>query len=189
MNLKIVIKKILITPVIVASILLLIPLIALQFYEEFNWTFFDFLIAWILFFVTGFIYKFSLFKANNIEYKIASATALLTGLLLIWVNFAVGIIGSEENPINTVYFLVILIGIIGSSIASFNAKGMSLTMFFMAGAMGIILISLLIYASLNFDKLPGLSVWGLISFHAFFIVIFAASGILFRNSTKIVNTK
>jgi hypothetical protein len=105
------------------AILLLIPLIAMQFTDEVVWTFVDFAVAGVLLFGTGLTYMLVTRSSGSIAYRIAIGFALFTGLLLIWVNLAVGIIGTESNPANTMYFGVFFIGIIGALIARFRAKG------------------------------------------------------------------
>ena len=77
-----------------AAILLLIPLIAMQFTDEVNWTFFDFVVAGVLLIGTGLLCDLVVRKTNNIKYRIAICTALLVTLFLIWAELAVGIFGT-----------------------------------------------------------------------------------------------
>lgn len=74
--------------------LLLIPLIAMQFTTEVNWELNDFVIAAVLLFGFGFIVEFILRKKNKISYRIIILIILLLILLLIWAELAVGIFGS-----------------------------------------------------------------------------------------------
>ena len=71
--------------------LLLIPLIAMQFTNEVNWTLCDFVVAGILLFGTGLIFNLVVRKIKNIKYRIVIGVALLIVLLLIWAELAVGI--------------------------------------------------------------------------------------------------
>jgi len=75
-------------------IILLLPLIAMQFTDEVNWTFFDFVIAGILLIGTGLIIEIAMRKIKNIQYLIAFIVAILIFLFLIWAELAVGIFGS-----------------------------------------------------------------------------------------------
>ena len=77
-----------------AAFLLLIPLIAMQFTDEVNWTPFDFVVAGVLLLGTGLIFDLVIRKIKNIKYKIAISIALLTVLLLIWAELAVGLFGT-----------------------------------------------------------------------------------------------
>ena len=75
-------------------ILLLIPLVAMQFTEEVNWTPFDFIIAGALLLGTGLMCEIAMRKINNIKYRIAVCVGLIAVLLLIWAELAVGIFGT-----------------------------------------------------------------------------------------------
>jgi peptidoglycan/LPS O-acetylase OafA/YrhL len=75
-------------------ILLLIPLIAMQFTNEVNWTFLDFAFAGALLLGTGLICELVIRKINKIKYRIAICVALLVVLLLTWTELAVGIFGT-----------------------------------------------------------------------------------------------
>lgn len=80
--------------VIVVTLLLLIPLIAMQFTDEVNWTLFDFVVAGTLLLGTGLMCELVIRKINKIKYRIAICVALLVVLLLIWAELAVGIFGT-----------------------------------------------------------------------------------------------
>ncbi len=87
-------NKRLIIIVLTSAILLLIPLIAMQFTDEVNWTLFDFVVAGALLLGTGLMCELVIRKINNIKYRIAVCVALLVVLLLIWAELAVGIFGT-----------------------------------------------------------------------------------------------
>ena len=80
--------------VLTAVLLLLIPFIAMQFTDEVNWSLFDFAIAGVLLLGTGLMCEFVMRKVKNVKYRIAICAALLTALLLIWIELAVGIFGT-----------------------------------------------------------------------------------------------
>ncbi|MCJ7554598.1 MAG: hypothetical protein MUO34_12020 [Ignavibacteriaceae bacterium] len=83
--------KRLILIVLTSAILLLIPLIAMQFTDEVNWTLFDFIVAGVLLLGTGLMCELVMRKVNKIRLRIAICVALLAMLLLIWAELAVGI--------------------------------------------------------------------------------------------------
>jgi hypothetical protein len=83
-------KRVLIIVSIVAS-LLLVPLIAMQFTDEVNWNFLDFMIAALLLLVSSLIGDFIIRKVTNSMLQIPLYIAVLVLLLLIWVELAVGI--------------------------------------------------------------------------------------------------
>ncbi len=82
--------------IIVSSValLLLIPLIAMQFTDEVNWSLFDFLIAAVLISGCGLTIAFILKKVKKTNYRIILITILLLILLLIWVELGIGIFGT-----------------------------------------------------------------------------------------------
>ena len=79
---------------LIITILLITPLIAIQFTDEVEWTLIDFIIAGTLLLSTGLILDFIIKKIKNIQYRIALSIALFIILLLIWVELAVGIFGT-----------------------------------------------------------------------------------------------
>ena len=79
---------------ITSLVILFIPLIAMQFTDEVNWTIFDFVIAGILLIGTGLVCEFTLRKIKKTKYRIAIILAILVILFLIWAELAVGIFGS-----------------------------------------------------------------------------------------------
>lgn len=74
-----------------AGFLLLVPLVAMQFTNEVNWSPFDFIIAGILLFGTGFTCELVLRFVKKTSHRIALLAAVLFCLLLIWAELAVGI--------------------------------------------------------------------------------------------------
>lgn len=77
-----------------AALLLLVPLIAMQFTNEVKWGPFDFLVAAVLLFGTGLLCEWTLRKVKKTPYRIAILAGLLIALLLIWAELAVGIFGT-----------------------------------------------------------------------------------------------
>lgn len=116
-----------------AIVLLLIPLIAMQLSNDWDWGVFDFVFIFILLFGMGVIFELVARKADSIAYKAGVGLAVLTALFLVWVNAAVGIIGDDE-AINLLYFGVLIIGLLGAILARFEAQGMARTMYAMAVA-------------------------------------------------------
>jgi peptidoglycan/LPS O-acetylase OafA/YrhL len=87
-------SKRLLAIVLVVAFLLLIPLVAMQFTGEVNWTLRDFVTAGVLLLGTGLMCEFVIRKVKRKKYRIALIVAILAVLLLIWVELAVGIFGT-----------------------------------------------------------------------------------------------
>lgn len=164
-------------PAIATGLLLLIPLIAMQFSEDVVWTHSDFILAGIMIFGTGITYTLVTRKSEEIAYRVAVGFALFTGLFLIWSNLAVGLIGSENNEFNSLYFLVIGVGVMGAFIAKFRAIGLMYTLFTMAATQVIIAITALFT---DMADVPGSSVYEILAVNGFFITLFVVAAMLFR---------
>ena len=78
----------------IVSTMLLIPLIAMQFTDEVNWTLTDFVVAGVLLFGIGLLISVTLTKLRDSKYKGAILFAIIILFLLIWAELAVGIFGS-----------------------------------------------------------------------------------------------
>jgi Kef-type K+ transport system membrane component KefB len=76
------------------AILLLIPLIAMQFTHEVDWSMADFVIMGILLSATGILCELILRKVRSIKIRILLCGAILFGFFLIWAELAVGIFGT-----------------------------------------------------------------------------------------------
>ena len=79
---------------IFATILLVIPIIAMQFSNEVNWTISDFMVAGTLLFSTGLLFEFVLRKVKKMRNRIILVSIIIALLLLTWIELAVGIFGS-----------------------------------------------------------------------------------------------
>lgn len=86
-------KRLLIILAIVILILT-IPFIAMQLSDEVNWSLFDFIVAGVLLLATGLGCEFVIQKVKKKENRIAFIVVMITVLLLIWVELAVGIFGT-----------------------------------------------------------------------------------------------
>jgi len=77
-----------------AAIVLMIPLVAMQFTTEVNWTASDFLIMGALLFATAFVVDLILKKVKTFRSRLILVFGILALLILIWAEMAVGIFGS-----------------------------------------------------------------------------------------------
>lgn len=176
---------------IVTVSVLLIPLIAMQFTDEVAWTLSDFLFAAIILSGSGITFGLIAKKKSSLSYRLAVGIAVVTSLLIIWGNGAVGFIGSENNPINLLYGVVLAVEIIGLAISRLKLNGMSNTMFAAAFTQFIIpVIAVFHWKSTGASEME---YWGsagilqIFAFNGFFVLMFILSGILFSNATKDVD--
>lgn len=111
-----------------AGVLLLLPLIAMRFTTEVNWTASDFVFAGVVFGSVGILFELAVRMSRDPWYRAGVAAALLASFLNVWANAAVGMIGSENNPYNLLFLAVILLALLAAVAARFRAWGMALAM-------------------------------------------------------------
>lgn len=71
--------------------LLAVPFLASFFIEGFNWDLFDYIFAFIFFFVAGSLYQFFISKTQNKSKKVKIGVGLTFLFVYIWAELAVGI--------------------------------------------------------------------------------------------------
>jgi len=115
-----------------AACLLLVPLIARA-----PWTAFDFACMAFLLGSVGLGFELVARKSNSAPYRVAAGVAILAAFLLVWINGAVGMIGSEDDPINLLFLGVLAIGGVGALLARFRPRGMAVAMLATAAAQAL----------------------------------------------------
>lgn len=175
-------KNTLLTVLLVPSCILMIPAAAMLFkVEGWEWNAADFVFMWVLIASAIGAYKFVASKAPNGSYRAAAGIAAATALLLVWVNGAVGLIGSENNPANLMYGGVLAIGLIGAVIARLRPVGMAAALAATAFAQFLVPVVALIVRRPEFS--PGVAQVFALNFC--FVLLFAGSALLFwRAGTK-----
>ena len=164
---------------IATALLLLVPLLAMQFTDEVKWTALDFIVAGAMLFAAGLAFVLLTQRSKRIAYRLAAAIAVGAALMLVWGNLAVGLIGSEHNPANLMYAGVIAVEIIGVLIARFAPSGMSRALFATAAAQALVAL-IALAGGLGATEPPGR--FGILLINGFFVALFAASGWLFRRA-------
>jgi hypothetical protein len=121
-----------------AALLLLVPLVAMQFTHEVAWDAFDFAFFAALLLGVGGAFELVVRVSGNLLYRAAAALALAGAFLLVWINGAVGIVGSEVDNANLLFVGVIAVGVAGACLAHFGARGMALAMVATACAQALV---------------------------------------------------
>ena len=111
-----------------AAFLLVLPLIAMQFTEEVNWDETDFIIFGTMLALACGAYELAERATSNGAYRAAVGIAVAAAFILVWMNLAVGIIGTEDNPLNLMYGGVLAVGAVGALVARFRPGGMARAM-------------------------------------------------------------
>jgi len=165
---------------VITLLILSVPLVAMRFTDEVNWSLTDFIIMGSLIFSTGLSYVMLTRSSSNTISRIAFAMAIASTFLIVWVNLAVGLIGSGPNAANLMYAGIVAIVIIGTFISRLTTKGMEWVMFTAT-------IALVLFAAIQLltkmNEYPGSSVTEIIAVNGFFAILFGISGLLFRYVT------
>jgi len=166
---------------LVTVLLLLVPLLAMQFTPEVNWSPMDFAVGGVLLFIAGMSWMLLSARSAAIAYRLAAAIAVSTALLLAWGNLAVGLIGSEHDPANLMYAGVIGVAIIGVLAARGRAAGLSRALFATALAQALV-AAIALMGGLGASEPPGR--WGILILNGGFVALFALSGWLFARAAS-----
>jgi hypothetical protein len=113
-----------------AAVLLCVPAAAMRFAPEagFDWSASDFVVMGLLFALVGIGIELAVRASGSLAYRAAAIVGVLTAFLTIWVNLAVGMIGSEDNGYNWAFAGVIALAAAGALVARFRAGGTALAM-------------------------------------------------------------
>jgi hypothetical protein len=130
--------------------------------------------------VIGAVIAYKLTKTHGIAYRAAVGVAFAATFLLAWVNLAVGVIGSEDNPANLMYVGVLAVGIVVTIIARFRPHGMARALFAMALVQASVAVIALTFG-LGSTGSPPVEILGV---NGFFVALFVGSAWLFRNAAR-----
>jgi peptidoglycan/LPS O-acetylase OafA/YrhL len=105
-----------------AALVLLLPLVAMQFTDEVDWDVADLALFGAMLAAAGGSYELAAKMTRNYAYRAAVGVALAAAFLLIWLSLGVGIIGKGGDPANPMFFGVLAVGILGAIIARFQPR-------------------------------------------------------------------
>jgi hypothetical protein len=155
------------------AIVLSIPLIAMQYTPQIDWSLGDFMIIGAILWGALGAYEIAARLSTNTAYRAATGIALSTSVILTWINGAVGLIG--DGPVNILYTLLVSIGFFGAIITRCQPGGMARVLFAMALAqMAVPVIALV------FDQPFSPGVFQVFALNAIFAMSFVCSAMLFR---------
>lgn len=159
-----------------AAVLWLLPALAMLVTEELQWSLGDFVVWGAMLAIAGATYELGALLSGNSFYRAGFGVAIVAGFLLVWVNLAVGIIGSEDNPANLLFFGVLAIGGAGALIARFRARGMAWALVATAVAHAAVAIAALLG---GLDSRPNV-----LMLNAFFVLVWLVSATLFHHAAS-----
>jgi hypothetical protein len=159
---------------LVALGLLMVPLVASRLVDGWHWNAGSFVIVYLLFFATGMAYSVSARNMDAGSYKAGVAVALVAGFALGWSNMVH--VADSGNSANLAYYGVLVIGLVGASLARLQARGLARTLFAMAATLALIAVMLPSGA-------PPILARNMAIGHGMLVVLFTASALLFRHAS------
>ncbi len=161
--------------------LLALPAVAMQFTSEIQWDETDFIVMGVMLAALGGAVEFLARRLPTWLGRLGGLVAMFGLFFLVWVNLAVGIIGSEDNPANAMYAGVIAVAVGGACIAHFRPRGMAWAMLGTAAAQ-VAVGAIALTADLGTDGVA----WprDVIGATAILSTIWLAAGLLFTASAK-----
>lgn len=108
-----------------AALLLLLPAVAMRFPATgVDWSAADFIVFGAMLATACGLYELATRTSGDAWYRAGAGIAVATGLLTVWVNGAVGMIGDEGDRANLVFAGVLGIAVVGALLAKLRAAGM-----------------------------------------------------------------
>ena len=157
-----------------ALALLMVPLVASQFVEDWHWGVGGFVWVYILFFLTGMMIALVARRMGVWSYKVGVGMALVAGFALGWSTMVQ--VADSDSPERLWYHSVLVVGGIGALLARLEARGLARTLFAMAATLAVIAMILPSGAPPDIARRMAIG-------HGVYVVLFTASGLLFRHAS------
>ena len=119
---------------------------------------------------------------DRIFYAIGAAVALAAGLLQVWMNLAVGIVGSEDNPVNQGFYMVVATAAACAFTARFEAAGMARAMLATAGIQA--LLGLAVATAPSTARIEPMGATGVLLLSGGFVALWLVAAALFHRSAR-----
>jgi len=164
-----------------AALLLLLPLVAMQFTDQVAWGVADFVTFGALLAGVGVTFELAARKTGDPAYRSAVGVALAAAFLLVWLSLGVGIIGLDGDPANGLYAGVLAVGIVGAVIARFRPRGMTRAL--VATALAQVLVAVIALGAGLGSTVPN---WPLdiVGLTGIFVGLWLMSAWLFRRAAR-----
>lgn len=160
----------------VLAALLILPAIAMRFSPEVDWTVSDFVFAGIILAALGIGGEIALRVGRNAPHRSGIGIAALGSFLTVWINGAVGMLGSEDEPTNLIFIALVGVAIVASLLVWFRPSIMRWIMAALSAGQFAVGIAAGLWT------MPGHAIeWGVLSF---FALIWSASAACFHAANQ-----
>lgn len=155
----------------------MIPAVAAQFVPDWHWGVGGFAMAYLVFFTAGMAFAVIARRMGEWTYKAGVGLAVFGGLGLAWSNLVQT--ADSGHPENFWFLSVLGVGLIGAAVARLRAPGLAWTLFAMAAVMALLSVVMPSWGAPD-------QAWRMAIGHAGLVVLFTASGLLFRRAAAAV---
>lgn len=111
-----------------AALLLLAPAAAMRFTTEVDWSISDFAVMGAMLASACGACELAARASGSGAYRLGAIVAVGAAFLTVWVNLAVGMIGSEDNAFNLLFGGVLALALAGAIVARFEPGGLARAM-------------------------------------------------------------
>ena len=161
------------------ALMIAVALVAKQFVGEGGWVD-TFAQTGAVLVAVGIVVELVSRKSGEAAYRTAIGLALVSALALVWVNGAVGLIGSEDNAANLMYGGVLVVGAIGAIVARLKPEGMVRALFATAIAQTLVAVIALV-GQLGAPYSGPLEI---MAGNGLFVALFVGSAVLFGKAAR-----
>jgi hypothetical protein len=115
-------------------------------------------------------------------YRIGAGVALAAAFVQVWMNLAVGIVGSEDNPVNQGFYGVVATACACAFVARLRADGMARAMLAVAAVQALLAAAVATAPSTARDEPMG--ALGVLALSGVFIACWLVAAALFHRSAR-----
>lgn len=119
-------------------------------------------------------------KQGRVAYRSGIAVALAAAFLEVWINLAVGIVGSEDNPVNQGFYGVVVAAAACAFTARLQAGGMARAMLATAGVQAV--LALAVATAPSTARVEPMGALGVLALSGLFTALWLVSAALFHRS-------
>lgn len=115
-------------------------------------------------------------------YRGGALVALSASFVEVWMNAAVGIVGSNDNPVNQGFFGIVVTAGACAFVARFRPDGMARAMLAVAVVQTLLAIAVATAPSTAQDPMGA---WGVLALSGFFVAMWLVAAALFQHSARV----
>lgn len=164
-----------------AAVLLLVPYVAMQFTAEVDWTLSDFVVFGAMLATAGLAFELVSRHRPDRSWRAGAAVSIVAAFLLTWANAAVGLIGSENNPVNDLYYWLPAIVVAGALLSRLRAAGMAWTLAVTGLAQALVPLVAVIAGMAQSEQVL---ITGVLAAHVVLVLLWLCAAALFLRAAR-----